>query len=268
MTTREASRRLGHTIHRLGAVMSTQGEAATLGAAGASEGTVVTATHQLRGRGRRGRQWFDAPGKSLLMSILLRPPMSPGEAPQLSLVAGVAVVDALAAVGVSASVRWPNDVMVAERKICGILAEATTTSRGTLERVILGIGLNVNQGDFPAPIRTLATSVRIETGRGHAVEQMLAAVLAALDGWYARFLEERLGGEGRLGGEVGLGGLRQAWIERAQNIGRRVRAADGREGVAVDLAADGALLLHTDGGETVRVVAGDVTMEAGHAAGH
>ena len=262
MTTREASRRLGHTIHRLGAVMSTQGEAATLGAAGASEGTVVTATHQLRGRGRRGRQWFDAPGKSLLMSILLRPPMSPGEAPQLSLVAGVAVVDALAAVGVSASVRWPNDVMVAERKICGILAEAATTSRGTLDRVILGIGLNVNQGDFPAPIRTLATSARIETGCAHAVEQMLEAVLAALDGWYARFLE------GRLGGEVGLGGLRQAWIERAQNIGRRARAADGREGVAVDLAADGALLLHTDGGETVRVVAGDVTMEAGHAAGH
>jgi BirA family biotin operon repressor/biotin-[acetyl-CoA-carboxylase] ligase len=190
------------------------------------------------------------------MSIVLRPPIPPAEAPQLSLVAAVAVVDALGAAGVTATIRWPNDVMVAERKICGMLPEAATTRQGTLEHVILGIGLNVNQRDFPGPIRALATSARIETGGAHAVEEMLGAVLAALDGWYARFLEG------------GLGALLPAWLGRAQGISRRARAADGREGVAVGLADDGALLLRTDSGETVRVVAGEVTTEVAHAAGH
>lgn len=255
MTTRGPSRRLGHTIHRLGAVASTQGEAAVLAAAGAAEGTVVTATHQSAGRGRRGREWLDAPGESLLMSIVLRPPIPPAEAPQLSLIAAVAVVDALGAAGVTAAIRWPNDVMVGGRKICGMLPEATTR-HGTLEHVILGIGLNVNQPDFPGPLRALATSARIETGRAHAVEEMLGAVLTALDGWYARFLEG------------GLGALLPAWLGRAQGIGRRTRAADGREGIALGLADDGALLLRTDRGETVRVVAGEVTAEVEHAAGH
>lgn len=256
MTTRGPSRGLGHTIRRLGGVTSTQGEAAGLAAAGASEGTVVTATHQSAGRGRRGREWLDAPGESLLMSIVLRPPIPPVLAPQLSLVAAVAVVDALKSAGVTVTIRWPNDVMVGERKICGILPEAVTTREGALEHVILGIGLNVNQRDFPASIRTLATSMRIETGREHAVEQMLDAVLAALGGPYGRFVE------------AGFRSLLPAWLERAQGIGSRTRAADGREGIAVGLAADGAMLLRTDGGETVRVVAGEVATEVGHAAGH
>ena len=256
MTTGAPSRALGRTIHRLGEVASTQGEAARLAAAGASEGTVVTATHQSAGRGRRGREWLDAPGESLLMSIVLRPRIPPNLAPQLSLVAAVAVVDALKSAGVAATIRWPNDVMVGERKICGMLPEAVTTREGTLEHVILGIGLNVNQRGFPAPIRTLATSMRIETGREHAVDGMLDAVLAALEGWYPRFVEG------------GLGALLPAWLERAQGIGSRARAAEGSEGIAVGLDSDGALLLRTDSGETVRVVAGEVAMEVENAAGH
>ena len=256
MTTGAPSRALGHTIHRLGEVASTQVEAARLAAEGATEGTVVMSTHQSAGRGRRGREWLDAPGESLLMSIVLRPRIPPNLAPQLSLVAAVAVVDALTSAGVTATIRWPNDVMVGKRKICGMLPEAVTTRDGALGHVILGIGVNVNQCGFPAPIRTLATSMRIETGREHAVDGMLDAVLAALEGWYPRFVEE------------GLGALLPAWLERAQGIGSRARAADGREGVAVGLAEDGALLLRMDSGESVRVVAGEVTTEVAHAAGH
>ncbi len=250
------SRTLGHTIHRLGEVASTQAEAARFAAAGASEGTVVTATHQRAGRGRRGREWLDTQGESLLMSIVLRPRIPADLAPQLSLVAAVAVVEALDTAGMTAGIRWPNDVMAGERKICGLLPEAVTTREGALEHVILGIGLNVNQRDFPASIRMLATSVRIETGRERAVEETRDAVLAALEGWCRRFVE------------TGLDTVRPAWLARAQGIGRRARAADGREGVAVGLAADGALLLRTDGGEAVRVLAGEVAMEAEHAAGH
>ena len=256
MTTGAEMRALGHTIHRLGEVLSTQIEAARLAAEGASEGTAVTATHQRAGRGRRGRPWLDAPGQSLLMSIVLRPPILPGLASQLSLVAAVAIADALGRAGVMAAIRWPNDVMVGKRKICGLLPEAVTTREGALEHVILGIGLNVNQADFPEPIRELATSLRIETGSERAVDEMLASVLAALEDRYQRFVQ------------AGLGALLPVWLECAQGIGGRATATDGREGIAVGLDLDGALLLRTDSGETMRVVAGEVTMEAAHAASH
>jgi len=256
VTTGAHVRALGHTVYRLGEVVSTQTEAARVAAAGASEGTVVAATHQSAGRGRRGRSWLDAPGQSLLMSIVLRPPIPPALAPQLSLVAAVAVADALGSSGVTAAIRWPNDVMVGKRKICGLLPEAVTTRDGALDHVILGIGLNVNQAGFPAPIRDLATSMRIETGSERAVDGMLAAVLAALGDRYQSFVRG------------GLGALLPVWLERAQGIGGRATAADGREGIAVGLDLDGALLLRTDGGALIRVVAGEVMMEAIHAAGH
>jgi BirA family biotin operon repressor/biotin-[acetyl-CoA-carboxylase] ligase len=252
---REPSRRLGHTIHALGTVDSTQAEASRLAAVGAPEGTVVMASHQTAGRGRRGRQWLDAEGENLLMSVVLRPPVPPEQAPQLSLVGSVAMVDALrASAGLRASIRWPNDVMMGERKICGMLPEATTSAPGALGHLVLGIGLNVNQAAFPESVRALATSVRLETGRESDVGEMMESVLAALDRWYTRFLA------------AGIDGVREAWLERSQSIGRRARTGDGREGVAVDLAHDGALLLRTDIGETLRIVAGDVTMEAADAA--
>ena len=272
MTTGAESGALGFAVHRLGEVASTQIEAARLAADGAPEGTVVTATHQSAGRGRRGRQWLDAPGQSLLMSVVLRPPISPGLSPQLSLVAAVAVADALTSAladtladtlantlrgpGVTAAIRWPNDVMVGARKICGLLPEAVTTREGALDHVILGIGLNVNQRDFPGPIQAVATSMRIETGRERSIEEMQLGVLAALEDRYRRYVQG------------GLATLLPAWLERAQGLGGRATAADGRAGIAVGLDADGALLLRGHGGETMRVVAGEVMMEAVHAAGH
>ena len=257
MSCPDSSRRLGHTVHALGTVDSTQVVAARLAAAGAPEGTVVTASHQTAGRGRRGRLWLDGEGESLLMSVILRPPVPPGQAPQLSLVGAVAIVDALRAIrGLRAAIRWPNDVMVNERKICGMLPEAATSGPGALGHVILGIGLNVNQSTFPESLKSLATSVRLETGRVSDLGEVREAVLAALDHWYARFLA------------AGVDGLREAWLARSQSIGRRTKAGDGRTGVAVDLGDDGALVVRTESGETLRILAGDVIMEAAGAARH
>lgn len=257
MSPREPTRRLGHTVHALGTVESTQIVAARLAVGGAPEGTVVTATHQTGGRGRRGRIWVDADGESLLMSVILRPRVPPEEAPRLSLVGGIAVVDALKTfAGLGARIRWPNDVLVGERKICGILPEAATSAPGTLDHVILGIGLNVNQVAFADAWRTAATSVRMETGRVSDLDEARASLLVALDDWYARFLA------------TGLPGLREAWLARAYSIGRRAMAADGRAGVVVDLADDGALVLRTESGETLRILTGEVIMEAADAARH
>jgi len=251
------AQRLGHTIHRLGAIASTQAEAARLASAGVPEGVVVTATHQTQGRGRRGRGWLDCPGQNLLMSVVLHPRITPGAAPRLSLVAAVAVVDALREVAaVPAAIRWPNDVLVDGRKVAGILPEASTDSAGALLRVILGIGINVNETAFPDEVRETATSLRLASGAAFEVEAVLDSVLAALDLRYGQFLAG------------GLEAIREAWLARTWTIGRRARGAGGVEGVAIDLAPDGALVLRTDAGETVRVLAGEVTTEADHAPAH
>jgi BirA family biotin operon repressor/biotin-[acetyl-CoA-carboxylase] ligase len=144
------------------------------------EGATVVTDHQTAGRGRLGRTWEDAAGRAILMSVLLRPPAPMPLWPELSLVAGEAVAAALRELGVDASLRHPNDVVVAGRKLVGVLPEA---SQG---RVILGIGVNVNQTTEELPVDTAKppTSVRIEVG--HEVERapLLAAILAELERAY------------------------------------------------------------------------------------
>jgi BirA family transcriptional regulator, biotin operon repressor / biotin---[acetyl-CoA-carboxylase] ligase len=153
------------------------------------EGTTVATDHQTQGRGRLGRVWEDTPGRSLLLSVLLtpRPPMPLW--PQLSLVAGEAVARALRdRTGVDASLRHPNDVVVAGRKLVGVLPEA---SRG---RVVLGIGVNVNQtaGELPADTVKPPTSLHVELGREVERAPLLAAILLELergyDEWSAPYL--------------------------------------------------------------------------------
>jgi BirA family transcriptional regulator, biotin operon repressor / biotin---[acetyl-CoA-carboxylase] ligase len=153
------------------------------------EGTVVATDHQTEGRGRLGRVWEDVPGRAILMSILLRPPAPMPLWPELSLVAGEAAARALRAeTGIDASLRHPNDVVVAGRKLVGVLPEA---SEG---RVVLGIGVNVNQAaaELPAETAKPPTSVRIELGREVERAPLLAAILYELelgyDAWAAPYL--------------------------------------------------------------------------------
>jgi len=153
-----------------------------------SEGTTVATDHQTEGRGRLGRRWEDAPGRAILMSVLLRPPAPTPLWPELSLVAGEAVAAALRAeTGIDASLRHPNDVVIAGRKLAGVLPEA---SRG---RVVLGIGVNVNQSSDELPADTVKppTSLRVELGREVERAPLLAAILAQLerdyDAWAAPY---------------------------------------------------------------------------------
>jgi BirA family biotin operon repressor/biotin-[acetyl-CoA-carboxylase] ligase len=142
------------------------------------EGTTVATDHQTTGRGRLGRVWEDTPGRSILISVLLRPRPPMPLWPELSLVAGEAVVRALRSeTGVDASLRHPNDVVVAGRKLVGVLAEA---ARG---RVVLGIGVNVNQTADELPVDTAKppTSLRVEAGREVERAPLLVAILAELE---------------------------------------------------------------------------------------
>jgi BirA family biotin operon repressor/biotin-[acetyl-CoA-carboxylase] ligase len=249
-------------VHALDVTDSTQTEAQRLAAAGAPEGTVVTALHQRAGRGRRGHDWWDAPGQSLLASVLLRPTGPVTAAPQLSLVGGLAVADALVAVAsVPARIRWPNDLLVDGRKVCGILAEAASdgagASAGRLHHVILGIGVNLAQTAFPEALADRATSLRLVTGRAPEADVVLAAVLEQLGRHYETW---------RAGG---FAALRAAWLERSTLPGQPVRLPDGSDGVGVDVGDDGILVARAGDGRLVHIVSGG-TAEEGmtHAARH
>jgi BirA family biotin operon repressor/biotin-[acetyl-CoA-carboxylase] ligase len=234
---------IGSSIHRLDVVDSTQSMLARLARAGAPDGTVVTARHQTSGRGRRGRAWWDAPGESLLLSVLLRPAVPAGHISQLSLVAALAVTDALAGAGVMGRIRWPNDVLVGGSKISGILPDAVCGTDGRVEHAIVGIGINLGQRCFPPELAGQATSLRLLTGRAHDPARVEAAVLIALGARYDAWLSG------------GFGALRDAWRSRSSTIGTRVGLPDGADGVAVDVDEDGALLVDVGGGTLTRVVA-------------
>jgi BirA family biotin operon repressor/biotin-[acetyl-CoA-carboxylase] ligase len=233
-------------IVRLDIVDSTQEVAFSLAECGAVAGTVVVADSQRAGRGRRGRVWRDEPGASLLCSILLRPRIPAVSWPLLSLAAGVAVARALGRVaGVDARLKWPNDVVIAGRKVAGILLE----SRGRESpAVVIGIGINVGQRSFPADLEPTATSLRLARGAPVDREALLRTVLEELATWC-----ERLEGEG-------FAPVRDAWKAMSATIGTTVRA-EAATGRAVDLDADGALVID-DGRRRHRLVAGELIEEA------
>jgi BirA family transcriptional regulator, biotin operon repressor / biotin---[acetyl-CoA-carboxylase] ligase len=210
---------------------------------GDPEGTIATTDHQTGGRGRRGRTWVEAPGSSVLVSVLLRPPPE-RPAPQLSLVGGLAAALAAEdALELAAQIKWPNDVMVDRRKVAGVLAEAR---EGV---VVLGIGINVNQTreQLPADARVAAASFRTVDGRVRDREEVLTRLLGHLEAQYAQWRE---GGLDAVYGELGA---------RDFLRGRRV-SVDGVAGVARMIARDGRLEVATDSGP-VLVESGEVAFE-------
>jgi BirA family biotin operon repressor/biotin-[acetyl-CoA-carboxylase] ligase len=231
-------------IVRLGRVESTQTIAFALAADGAPDGTVVVADSQAAGRGRRGRAWLDEPGASLLASIVLRPRLEPARLPGLSLAAAVAVAEALTrTAGVTPRLKWPNDVLVGGRKLAGILLESRLS--GNRATTVLGVGVNLTQRVFPAELAHTATSVWLVSGRLVDRDSLLAALLDALGEWRRR-LERQ-----------GFAPVRARWRALADTLGRTV-TVDGVSGVAVDVDADGALVVADAEGRRRRIVAGEV----------
>ncbi len=228
--------------------------AAELARAGCPEGCVVTARQQTAGRGRHSRSWLSAPGQGLYLSAVLRPQCSPDQAPVLTLVIGLAVKEALeTTTGVRCDIRWPNDILIAERKCCGILVEMEAERR-TVSHVVAGIGVNLNHEAFPEDLAATATSLWMETGRTWSRDDILPGLLDALEACYG--LYER-------GGSAPI----MEAFQRASSYvsGRRVVVEglpDGsdapREGVTAGLNASGQLLLRAHDGTVAPVVAGSV----------
>jgi BirA family biotin operon repressor/biotin-[acetyl-CoA-carboxylase] ligase len=250
----ESRGRIGCDIRYFDEVNSTQRVAGELARDGAAEGTVVIAERQSAGRGRLGRVWHSPAGVNLYMTVILRPRMRLAEVPRLSLVAGVAVAEALETVAPGrVSLKWPNDIWLSNRKAGGIIAEAVTDASQGLQCVLLGIGLNLNlaANDIPLELRDKATSVLITTGREVDRVQLAAKLFDVLDlRYYAAELE-------------GFGAVRPLYERYFALNGRRVTVIDGdttTSGIVRGIDADGALILETGDGST-RVLTGDVSLQ-------
>jgi BirA family transcriptional regulator, biotin operon repressor / biotin---[acetyl-CoA-carboxylase] ligase len=212
---------------------------------GAPAGLVAVADHQHAGRGRRGRAWEAAPGSSLLVSVLLRPQIEPELLHVVTMRVALAIADALEAVAeLHVQLKWPNDVVVGPRKLAGLLAEADIAG-GSVLALVVGVGCNLAQTEFPDELAATATSVALETGVAPERDALLDGVLERLD---ARL-------------DAPLDVIRADYRTRLSTIGRdvRVELEDGViTGRATDVDRDGRLLVEQDDGLVAAVSVGDV----------
>ena len=220
---------------------------------GVKEGVVAFAELQTKGRGRLGRKWISPARKGLWFSILLRPPLRPVDATRLTVASATAVWRAIhSQTGLVPGIKWPNDILMGDRKVAGILTEL----RAELDRiqyVILGIGVDVNMtpSDFSPDLRKLATSLRAELGKPVSRAELAAAILRELDADYQRVIAGQ------------FPAIADEWEEHCVTIGRQVTIRVGERqirGRAEALDEDGALLLRTDHGHLERIIGGDVSM--------
>ena len=238
-------------ILRFESLPSTNVEAARRASEGAPEGLCIIAGEQTAGRGRLERQWVSPKGAGLYFSIILRPQFGQNVWPLLTLLAAVAVHDALLDVyELETDIKWPNDLLFDERKLCGILAETVDTRMG--RAVVLGIGINLKQGSFPVELEGIATSVESAIGQSDDPELIIEPLVGSLVRYY-EMLQLADGPEM----------IVREWSARSSyGSGKRVRIANGEEileGISRGLERDGALRVETDDEEIRIVRTGDVT---------
>jgi len=242
---------LASKIYHYTSIGSTNDEAKKLAQMGAPHGTLVIAEEQTGGRGRLGRKWVSPPGQGIWLSIILRPSLEPSEAPRITMACAVAAAKAIRQeVGVNCLIKWPNDLLIDGKKVAGILTEMSA-DMDKIHYVVTGIGMNVNNAEFPPDIEKTATSLKLASGEEVERLKILTQFLSQFEEIY-RSLES---GEF----EAILG----EWRQLSCNLGKRVRII-GRnfelEGTALDVDGDGALLIKTDEGQVERVLSGDVSL--------
>jgi BirA family biotin operon repressor/biotin-[acetyl-CoA-carboxylase] ligase len=254
---------LGLHTHALGKkivfhqeLTSTQEVAKRLAEQGESEGTIVIAESQTHGKGRLGRRWSSPPHQGIYVSIILRPKLQPSRAPQIPLIAGVAVAQAIRkTIPLDPKIMWPNDIFVKGKKAGGILTE-TSAEIDRINYVILGIGLNVNTlgSGFPKEIKGAATSLAEAWGESVSRVKLLQVLLAELELIYRQFTIH------------GFGSIRERWKELSNTIGAWVELVEmgekKMEGKAIDIDRDGALIVQEVDGSIQKVISGDVSLKS------
>ncbi|WP_158735360.1 biotin--[acetyl-CoA-carboxylase] ligase [Alteribacillus sp. YIM 98480] len=233
-------------------VTSTQALAHDMARNDASEGTLVVADHQQKGKGRLGREWHSPPGTGLWFSLILRPDIPPQKAPQLTLLTAVAVTEGInEAAGIEAQIKWPNDILIDGKKTAGILTEMQSEP-DRVQAVIVGIGININQQPehFPEQLLSKATSLSIaKENKIFSRAKVIAAILERFEEWYSQYLTD------------GFEQVRKRWEKLAVTIGKEITATTVTktvEGLAQGITEDGVLLLKKKDGQIEHIYSADI----------
>ncbi len=245
-------------VHHYFKVDSTNRVAMELGHQGEPHGAIVVAEEQSAGRGRTGRSWHSEKSSGIYLTILLRPQLTPVQAPALTLAAGLAARDAISEqTNLKADLRWPNDVLLNGRKVCGILTEMYAEP-DRIKFVVVGFGINVNNAKMPAEISAKATSLSNETGRAHSRLELTARLLRRFETYYNQLLSAGAAPIVARFGEVS-----------SYARGRRVQvvtSVDSFAGTTAGLDASGLLRVTRDDGQTETLLAADISELATEAA--
>lgn len=237
----------GKKIHYYEAVPSTMDLAMELGMKGACEGTVVLAETQTKGKGRLGRIWFSPKYKGIYLSLILRPKFSPERTPLLTLLSAVSICEAIKEhCGIDAQIKWPNDILIHNKKVAGILTELNA-EMDEVNFVVIGIGLNVN--NEKKSLISGSTSLREVMGEEISRVALLQAILGRIEANYIYFAQK------------GPKLIIDKWREYSVTLGKRVKVYSHREhieGHAANIDIDGGLMIRKDSGLMVKVMAGDV----------
>jgi BirA family biotin operon repressor/biotin-[acetyl-CoA-carboxylase] ligase len=249
---------LGHELKFYEQTDSTNTALKRLAAQGACEGTVIISESQSKGRGRLGRSWVSKPGKGIWMSVLLRPLLHPSRVQSLTLAAAVAVCQALSEFNIEGfGIKWPNDIIIDGRKVCGILTELSAEAE-RVAWVIVGIGLNVNhlEEDFPKNLKPIATSLRLCSINREPLNRSLlaSAIINRLESVYDNFINNN---------DDGASWLVEEWKKYNATLGKRVMVTmQGQKitATAYDILSDGRLVIKKDDGTILKLLSGEVSL--------
>ncbi|MDP1759206.1 MAG: biotin--[acetyl-CoA-carboxylase] ligase, partial [Thermodesulfovibrionales bacterium] len=229
---------------------------------GGHHGTVVIADRQLKGKGRLGRTWFSPSKSNIYMSVIVRPEIEPKDATLLTIMSAISCARAIRnSTGIEVKIKWPNDLMVSERKLGGILTEMKS-DQDRIVFAVIGIGINVNSSldAFPSDVRAVAASVMEELREGKGIKAcsqeisrtlIIAAILNELERWFKVLIK---------GGRIQL---INEWKKLSSTLGRKVKVVSGKDtfsGIAEDIDDEGMLILRLPSGGLKKISAGDVTM--------
>lgn len=242
----------GHPVTCYEVLGSTNIQAKLDAEGGAGHGSLIVADMQTAGRGRRGRTWSSPADTNVYFTLILKPELEPDKASMLTPIMAMAVVEGIrTACGAAAQIKWPNDVVMDGKKVCGILTEMSAEA-GAVRYIVIGVGINVGLQEFPSEVAPVATCLQKECGESISRTELLVNVLRAFEEYYEIFMERK-----------NLSGLMEEYNRLLVNRGRQVQVLDpagAYQGVSGGINESGELLVETPDGRLVQVYAGEVSV--------
>ncbi|WP_058486500.1 biotin--[acetyl-CoA-carboxylase] ligase [Defluviitalea phaphyphila] len=243
---------LGKDIYHYYQIDSTNKEAKKMAVNGAKEGTIIISEEQTLGKGRLGRGWISPPRLGIWMSIILRPLVSPLDASKITILGGLSVCKAIEKVtGLDVKIKWPNDIVINKKKVCGILTEMSAEME-KIDYIILGIGVNVNNENFPEDLKDKASSLKIEGNKKYNRKEIVQEIIMQFEKYYEIFIRDK-----------NLNKFLEEYKDYCLTLNKDVKINSNKEsfvGKAIDISEEGELIVQKEDGEIITVFSGEVSV--------